>query len=72
MIVFFLFIGRNKINLNEISHDSASGLVTRVLNMGVLLTEVIFLTCMRLILSNMFLKFRLPKKHMLEAISSLC
>ncbi|XP_011032867.1 PREDICTED: ribonuclease H2 subunit A [Populus euphratica] len=29
-----------KINLNEISHDSASGLVTRVLNMGVLLTEV--------------------------------
>ncbi|KAJ4836862.1 hypothetical protein Tsubulata_030742 [Turnera subulata] len=31
---------RNKINLNEISHDSAIGLVTRVLNMGVLLTEV--------------------------------
>ncbi|KAL3579476.1 hypothetical protein D5086_020980 [Populus alba] len=30
----------NKINLNEISHDSASGLVNRVLNMGVLLTEV--------------------------------
>lgn len=29
-----------KINLNEISHDSAIGLVTRVLNMGVLLTEV--------------------------------
>lgn len=29
-----------KINLNEISHDSASGLVTRVLNMGVLLTDV--------------------------------
>lgn len=29
-----------KINLNEISHDSASGLVTRVLNMGVFLTEV--------------------------------
>ncbi|KDP43383.1 hypothetical protein JCGZ_26483 [Jatropha curcas] len=31
---------RNKINLNEISHDSAIGLVTRVLNTGVLLTEV--------------------------------
>ncbi|GMH11619.1 hypothetical protein Nepgr_013460 [Nepenthes gracilis] len=31
---------RNKINLNEISHDSAMGLVTKVLNMGVVLTEV--------------------------------
>ncbi|KAF7132828.1 hypothetical protein RHSIM_Rhsim09G0141700 [Rhododendron simsii] len=31
---------KNKINLNEISHDSAMGLVKRVLNMGVLLTEV--------------------------------
>lgn len=31
---------KNKINLNEISHNSATGLVTRVLNMGVLLTEV--------------------------------
>ncbi|KAK9684073.1 hypothetical protein RND81_10G184700 [Saponaria officinalis] len=31
---------KSKINLNEISHDSASGLVTRVLNMGVLLTQV--------------------------------
>ncbi|KAL8161798.1 hypothetical protein V2J09_013287 [Rumex salicifolius] len=31
---------KNKINLNEISHESAIGLVTRVLNMGVLLTEV--------------------------------
>ncbi|KAE8037759.1 hypothetical protein FH972_010323 [Carpinus fangiana] len=31
---------KNKINLNEISHDSAIGLVRRVLNMGVLLTEV--------------------------------
>uniref|UniRef100_A0A5B6YI28 Ribonuclease n=1 Tax=Davidia involucrata TaxID=16924 RepID=A0A5B6YI28_DAVIN len=31
---------KNKINLNEISHDSAIGLVSRVLNMGVLLTEV--------------------------------
>ncbi|KAM5584827.1 ribonuclease H2 subunit A [Rosa sericea] len=31
---------KNKINLNEISHDSAIGLVTKVLNMGVLLTEV--------------------------------
>ncbi|CAL5404299.1 unnamed protein product [Camellia sinensis] len=29
----------NKINLNEISHNSAMGLVSRVLNMGVLLTE---------------------------------
>ncbi|KAJ6900847.1 hypothetical protein NC652_026824 [Populus alba x Populus x berolinensis] len=39
--MFFLsFLSRNKINLNEISHDSASGLVNRVLNMGVLLTEV--------------------------------
>lgn len=36
-----LFI-RNKINLNEISHDSAIGLITRVLNIGVLLTEVKF------------------------------
>lgn len=31
---------KNKINLNEISHNSAIGLVNRVLNMGVLLTEV--------------------------------
>lgn len=31
---------KSKINLNEISHDSAMGLVTRVLNMGVLLTQV--------------------------------
>eukprot|EP01018_Ginkgo_biloba_P013075 Gb_25234 [translate_table: standard] len=31
---------RNKINLNEISHDSAMGLVSRVLDLGVLLTEV--------------------------------
>ncbi|KAI5648422.1 hypothetical protein M9H77_34427 [Catharanthus roseus] len=31
---------KSKINLNEISHDSAMGLVKRVLNMGVLLTEV--------------------------------
>ncbi|KAK7837203.1 ribonuclease H2 subunit A [Quercus suber] len=31
---------KNKINLNEISHDSAIGLVVRVLNLGVLLTEV--------------------------------
>ncbi|KAM7526773.1 hypothetical protein LguiA_016675 [Lonicera macranthoides] len=31
---------KNKINLNEISHDSAMGLVRRALNMGVLLTEV--------------------------------
>ncbi|XP_058107281.1 ribonuclease H2 subunit A isoform X3 [Magnolia sinica] len=31
---------KTKINLNEISHDSAMGLVSRVLDMGVLLTEV--------------------------------
>ncbi|KAI5411744.1 hypothetical protein KIW84_056712, partial [Lathyrus oleraceus] len=31
---------KNKINLNEISHDSAMGLVDRVLKIGVLLTEV--------------------------------
>ncbi|KAL5568616.1 hypothetical protein UlMin_025191 [Ulmus minor] len=31
---------KNKINLNEISHDSASGLVAKLLNLGVLLTEV--------------------------------
>ncbi|XP_057541254.1 ribonuclease H2 subunit A [Amaranthus tricolor] len=31
---------KNKINLNEISHNSAIGLVTRVLEMGVLLTQV--------------------------------
>ncbi|KAM0939733.1 putative ribonuclease H [Dioscorea sansibarensis] len=31
---------RIKINLNEISHNSAMGLVSRVLDMGVLLTEV--------------------------------
>ncbi|KAM7264248.1 hypothetical protein ACFE04_001931 [Oxalis oulophora] len=31
---------KEKINLNEISHDSAMGLITRVLKMGVLLTEV--------------------------------
>lgn len=33
-------LNKNKINLNEISHDSAIGLITRVLNLGVLLTEV--------------------------------
>lgn len=31
---------KNKINLNEISHESAMGLVKRVVNLGVLLTEV--------------------------------
>lgn len=31
---------KDKINLNEISHDSAIGLIKRVLNAGVLLTEV--------------------------------
>ncbi|GLT88736.1 hypothetical protein SLE2022_067480 [Rubroshorea leprosula] len=36
----FKMLKRNKINLNEISHDSAIGLITRVLGMGVLLTEV--------------------------------
>lgn len=35
-----LIVNRNKVNLNEISHDSAIGLINRVLNMGVLLTEV--------------------------------
>lgn len=35
-----LFVNRVKINLNEISHDSAMGLVIKVLGMGVLLTEV--------------------------------
>ncbi|KAL1171899.1 hypothetical protein V6Z11_A05G313500 [Gossypium hirsutum] len=30
---------KNKVNLNEISHDSAIGLINRVLSMGVLLTE---------------------------------
>ncbi|XP_010554507.1 PREDICTED: ribonuclease H2 subunit A [Tarenaya hassleriana] len=33
-------LAKNKINLNEISHDSAMGLISRALNMGVLLTEV--------------------------------
>ncbi|KAL9419302.1 hypothetical protein AB3S75_037125 [Citrus x aurantiifolia] len=33
-------LNKNKINLNEISHDSAIGLITSVLNIGVLLTEV--------------------------------
>ncbi|MFQ6640271.1 hypothetical protein Gotur_014930 [Gossypium turneri] len=36
-----LIINRNKVNLNEISHDSAIGLINRVLNMGVLLTEIL-------------------------------
>ncbi|GAA0168077.1 endoribonuclease [Lithospermum erythrorhizon] len=31
---------KNKINLNEISHNSAMGLVNQVMNMGVLLSEV--------------------------------
>ncbi|KAK7302027.1 hypothetical protein RJT34_12906 [Clitoria ternatea] len=31
---------RSKINLNEISHNSAMGLIDRVLKMGVLLTEL--------------------------------
>lgn len=35
------FIYRNKINLNEISHNSAMGLIKQVLDIGVLLTEVI-------------------------------
>ncbi|KAI9097811.1 hypothetical protein K1719_025582 [Acacia pycnantha] len=30
---------RNKINLNEISHQTATGLIDRVLKMGVLLTK---------------------------------
>lgn len=40
----FVCLFRNKINLNEISHDSAIGLVVRVLNLGVLLTEVKVIT----------------------------
>ncbi|XP_057789308.1 ribonuclease H2 subunit A [Salvia miltiorrhiza] len=31
---------KNKINLNEISHESAMGLIRKALNLGVLLTEV--------------------------------
>ncbi|XP_022859637.1 ribonuclease H2 subunit A isoform X1 [Olea europaea var. sylvestris] len=31
---------KNKINLNEISHDSAMGLIRKVLSIGILLTEV--------------------------------
>lgn len=38
--LWFVF-HRNKTNLNEISHNSAMGLIKRVLDMGVLLTEVI-------------------------------
>ncbi|CAK7325222.1 unnamed protein product [Dovyalis caffra] len=60
---------KNKINLNEISHDSASGLVNRVLNMGVLLTEVYVDTVgdpekYRIKLSNRFpsVKFVVAKK----------
>jgi ribonuclease H2 subunit A len=34
-------LAKNKTNLNEISHNSAMGLIKRVLDMGVLLTEVI-------------------------------
>ncbi|KAL4182653.1 hypothetical protein AMTRI_Chr11g151250 [Amborella trichopoda] len=33
-------LNKVKVNLNEISHDSAMGLVSRVLGLGVLLTEV--------------------------------
>ncbi|KAE8684344.1 Ribonuclease H2 subunit A [Hibiscus syriacus] len=33
-------LNKKKVNLNEISHDSAIGLINRVLNTGVLLTEV--------------------------------
>ncbi|CAN8284221.1 unnamed protein product [Cochlearia groenlandica] len=33
-------LAKNKTNLNEISHNSAMGLIKRVLDMGVLLTEV--------------------------------
>ena len=41
IIAFGLFSYRNKINLNEISHNSTMGLIKQVLDMGVLLTEVI-------------------------------
>ncbi|KAF5948115.1 hypothetical protein HYC85_014072 [Camellia sinensis] len=40
---------KNKINLNEISHNSAMGLVSRVLNMGVLLTEVMGNLCLEVL-----------------------
>lgn len=35
-----LLFDRNKVNLNEISHNSAIGLVKKTLDLGVLLTEV--------------------------------
>ncbi|KAL7215373.1 hypothetical protein ACSBR1_027527 [Camellia fascicularis] len=41
---------KNKINLNEISHNSAMVLVSRVLNMGVLLTEVMGNLCLEVLL----------------------
>ncbi|GAV76819.1 RNase_HII domain-containing protein [Cephalotus follicularis] len=62
-------LNKEKINLNEISHDSAIGLITRVLNMGVLLTEVYLDTVgdaekYRIKLSEKFpsLKFVVSKK----------
>ncbi|KAF3573764.1 hypothetical protein F2Q69_00062648, partial [Brassica cretica] len=33
-------LAKNKINLNEISYNSAMGLIKQVIDMGVLLTEV--------------------------------
>jgi ribonuclease H2 subunit A len=35
-----LLLLRSKVNLNEISHNSAMGLVKKLLDMGVLLAEV--------------------------------
>ncbi|KAH0865685.1 hypothetical protein HID58_082896, partial [Brassica napus] len=40
MSILFLCESLNKINLNEISYNSAMGLIKQVIDMGVLLTEV--------------------------------
>ncbi|KAJ6892621.1 Ribonuclease H2 subunit A [Populus alba x Populus x berolinensis] len=71
---------KNKINLNEISHDSASGLVNRVLNMGVFLTEVYVDTVgdpekyrIKLSESFPFVKFVVAKKAEVRSVSvQLC
>lgn len=56
-----MFRGRTKVNLNEISHNSAIGLVRTVIDMGVLLTEVkLYLSEFGLLLlSSLALKFTL-------------
>ncbi|XP_047335593.1 ribonuclease H2 subunit A-like [Impatiens glandulifera] len=60
---------KTKINLNEISHESAMSLIRRVTEMGVLLTEVYVDTVgdpekyrVRLIERFTFIKFIVPKK----------